>query len=154
LKPKKLASKDAGMRTPASPPPRDGLNRDYSESSRRGCPAPACGDTTRGVELGDNRNGEVSVLMHVVIQHRIKDPDRFFAGDPEEVATGGPSGVRGRQFFVSQDKSSAVCLWEADSVETLRDYMDGLTGDSAENTYFEVDTEISIGLPEAAQASA
>jgi hypothetical protein len=92
--------------------------------------------------------------MHVVIKHRIKDPERFFAGDPEEVASGGPAGVRGRQFLVSQDKSAAVCLWEADSVESLRNYMDGLTGDSAENTYFEVDAEMSMGLPEAARASA
>ena len=92
--------------------------------------------------------------MHVVIQHRIKDPERFFSGDPEEVASGGPPGVRGRQFIVSQDKSAAVCLWEADSVENLRDYMDGLTGDSAENTYFEVDGEMSMGLPERVQASA
>src|SRR5688572_23535780 len=72
--------------------------------------------------------------MHVVIQHRITDPERFFAGDPEEVATGGPPGVKGRQFVVSQDRSAAVCLWEADSVESLRDYMEGLTGDSADNT--------------------
>jgi hypothetical protein len=92
--------------------------------------------------------------MHVVIKHRIKDPERFFAGDPEQVASGGPPGVRGRQFFVSQDRSEAVCLWEADSVENLRGYMDDLTGDSADNTYFEVDAEISMGLPEAARAGA
>ena len=90
--------------------------------------------------------------MHVVIQHRIRDPEQFFAGDPEQVASGGPPGVKGRQFFVSQDRSEAVCLWEADSVESLRTYMEGLTGDSADNTYFEVDAEISMGLPEAARA--
>lgn len=92
--------------------------------------------------------------MHVVIQHRINDPERFFAGDPEQVASGGPPGVRGRQFIVSQDRSAAVCLWEADSVENLRNYMEELTGDSADNTYFEVDAEISMGLPEAARAGA
>lgn len=92
--------------------------------------------------------------MHVVIQHRIKDPEQFFAGDAEQVATGGPTGVRGLQFLVSQDKSAAVCLWEADSVENLRNYMEELTGSSADNTYFEVDAEMSQGLPEAARASA
>jgi hypothetical protein len=92
--------------------------------------------------------------MHVVVQHRITDPEKFFSADAEEVATGGPSGVRGRQFIVSQDKSAAVCLWEADSVDSLRNYMDGLTGDSSENTYFEVDPEMSMALPEAARASA
>jgi hypothetical protein len=81
-------------------------------------------------------------------------PQRDGATDPEQVANGGPPGVRGRQFIVSQDKSAAVCLWEADSVENLRDYMEGLPGDSAENTYFEVDGEMSMGLPEGAQASA
>ena len=92
--------------------------------------------------------------MHVVIQHRIKDPERFFDGDPEQIATGGPSGVRGHQFVVSQDRSAAFCLWEADSVDNLRTYMDGLTGDSAENSYFEVDEEISMGLPEPTRAGA
>ena len=90
--------------------------------------------------------------MHVVIKHRIKDPEQFFSGDPEQVASGGPPGTQGRQFFVSQDKSEAVCLWETDSVDSLRDYMEELTGDSADNTYFEVDAEVSMGLPEAARA--
>jgi hypothetical protein len=92
--------------------------------------------------------------MHVVIKHRIKDPERFFAGDPEQVATGGPPGTTGRQFFVSTDRSEAVCLWETDSVDSLRDYMEGLTAEASDNTYFEVDTGISIGLPEAARAGA
>jgi hypothetical protein len=84
--------------------------------------------------------------MHVVIQHRIKDPEQFFSGDAEQVASGGPPGIRGRQFI--------VCLWEADSVDSLRNYMEELTGESSENTYFEVDPETSMGLPEAARASA
>ena len=41
--------------------------------------------------------------------------------DAEEVAGGGPPGVQGRQFFPSQDRSVALCLWEADSIDTLRD---------------------------------
>ena len=92
--------------------------------------------------------------MHVVIQHRIKDPEQFFSGDPQEVATGGGPNLQGRQFFVSEDRSAAVCLWEADSLDNLRSYMEGLTGDSADNTYFPVDAEMSMGLPEAAQATA
>ena len=54
----------------------------------------------------------------------------------------------------ARSKSTAVCLWEADSVENLRDYVEGLAADAAENTYFEVDGEMSMGLPEGAQASA
>ncbi len=86
-------------------------------------------------------------FMHVVVQHQITDPESFFAHSVEEVAQNAPPGVRARQFIVSQDKTAAVCLWEADSVDALRSYMDPLTGAASENTYFEVDAETSVGLP-------
>jgi hypothetical protein len=92
--------------------------------------------------------------MQVVVQHRITDPGKFFSMNAEEVAGGGPAGVRGRQFFPSQDGSEAVCLWEADSIETLRDYLDPATAGAAENAYFEVDRLRAMGLPESAAASA
>ncbi len=92
--------------------------------------------------------------MHVVVKHRITDPDKFFSMDAEEVSGGGPPDVQGRQFFPSTDGSSAVCLWEADSIDSLRGYLDPATEGAAENTYFEVDTERAMGLPEAAAAGA
>ena len=92
--------------------------------------------------------------MHVVVQHRITDPEKFFSIDAEEVAGGGPPGVQGRQFFPSQDESTAVCLWDADSIDTLRNYLDPATAGASENTYFEVDTQRAVGLPETAAAGA
>jgi hypothetical protein len=92
--------------------------------------------------------------MHIVVQHQITDPEKFFSMDAEEVGGGGPPGVQGRQFFPSQDRSVAACLWEADSIDTLRDYLDPATAGASENTYFEVDEERAVGLPEAAAAGA
>jgi hypothetical protein len=92
--------------------------------------------------------------MHVVVQHRIIDPEKFFSMDAEEVSGGGPPGVQGRQFFPSQDGPVAVCLWEADSIETLRDYLDPATAGMSDNAYFEVDRERAMGLPETAAAGA
>jgi hypothetical protein len=92
--------------------------------------------------------------MHVSVQHRITDPDKFFSMNPEEVLGGGPPGVQARQFFPSADRSIAACLWEADSVDTLRDYLDRVTAGASENTYFEVDTELAMGLPQTASAGA
>ena len=92
--------------------------------------------------------------MHVAVQHRIIDPEKFFAMDAAEVAGGGPPGVQGRQFFPSQDGSVAVCLWEADSIDTLRNYLDPATAGVSENTYFEVNEERAMGLPEAIAARA
>ena len=90
--------------------------------------------------------------MDVVVQHRIMDPEKFFSMDAEQVAGGGPPDVQGRQFFPSRDHSVAVCLWKADSVDALRDYLDRATAGASENTYFEVDSENAVGLPEAAAA--
>ena len=92
--------------------------------------------------------------MHIVVQHRITDPEKFFSIDAEEVAGGGPPGVQGRQFFPSRDRSVAACLWEADSIDTLRGYLDPATAGVSENTYFEVNEERAVGLPEAIAARA
>jgi hypothetical protein len=46
----------------------------------------------------------------------------------------------------------AVCLWEADSIGTLRDYLDQVTAGASENAYFEVDADRALGLPQAAAA--
>jgi hypothetical protein len=92
--------------------------------------------------------------MNVVVQHRITDPEKFFLVDAQAVAEGGPPGVQGRQFFPSTDHSVAVCLWEADSIGTLREYLDAATAGVAENNYFEVDGERAMGLPQVAAAGA
>jgi hypothetical protein len=90
--------------------------------------------------------------MNVVVQHRITDPEKFFSMDAEEVSGGGPPGVQGQQFYPSQDNTVAVCLWEADSIDAIRDYLDPATAGASENTYFEVDGERAMGLPETATA--
>ena len=91
--------------------------------------------------------------MFVGIQHRIRDADAMLSRS-EKMAENAPPGVQARQFCLSKDRMLATCIWEADSVEAVRDYIDGTQGDSSENTYFEVDAEASAGLPEPATARA
>jgi hypothetical protein len=85
--------------------------------------------------------------VYVVVQHRIKDPQAAFSR-AENIVEDAPPGVRARQFFSSRDLSAATCLWEADSVEAVRNYVDSTLAESSENHYFEVDTERAFGLPE------
>jgi hypothetical protein len=85
--------------------------------------------------------------MYVVAKHRIKDPERFFSLS-QEAAEQAPADVCGRQFCPSRDRTEAVCLWEAHSVEAVRNYLDTLTGAASDNAYFEVSTEHAIGIPE------
>ena len=85
--------------------------------------------------------------MHVVAQHRILDRERFASMDPKDVALGGPPGVRALTFYPSRDRSAAICLWEAPSVEAVREYLDPVTAGVAENSYFAVEDAAAIGLP-------
>ena len=71
-----------------------------------------------------------------------------------EMAENAPPGVQSRQFCPSEDMTAATCLWEADSVEAVQEYVDSKLGDSSENSYFAVNTEHAMGLPEPAATGA
>ena len=86
--------------------------------------------------------------MYIVAQHRIKDPARFWSLSPQ-----GPGAPRLQAAYPSHDKTKGVCLWEADSIDALRNFIDALVGDASENTYFEVNAGFAVGLPERAGAS-
>jgi hypothetical protein len=86
--------------------------------------------------------------MYIVAQHRIKDPARFWPLSPQ-----GPGAPRLQAAYPSHDKTKGVCVWESDSIDALRDSLDPLVGDAAENTYFEVDAGFAVGLPERAATS-
>jgi hypothetical protein len=96
-------------------------------------------------------NEEVS--MYVVAQHIIKDAETAFArGQSLIKGEGAPSGVRVLQFYPSIDDAAVTCLWEAESVRDVRQYVDSTLGDSSENTCYEADAdrafaERPIGLP-------
>jgi hypothetical protein len=91
--------------------------------------------------------------MFVAVVHRIKDPQAMLSrGEGLSDPANAPSGVVPHQFCPSKDLSAATCVWEGDSVDSVRDYIDGTLGDSSENSYFEISTEHAQGLP--AQAAA
>ena len=80
--------------------------------------------------------------MYVVVQHEITDPDTAFErGDRLIRNEGAPAGARGLQFYPSTDRGAVTCLWEADSVASIQQYVDATLGDSSVNTCYEVDAE-------------
>jgi hypothetical protein len=86
--------------------------------------------------------------MKVGVIHRISDPETAQSSgqalfEPHE-------GVRLLQFCPSQDFSAATCIWEAESVDAVRELVDPTLGDASEQTYYAVATEQAVGLPEAA----
>jgi hypothetical protein len=85
-------------------------------------------------------------MTYVVAIHEIADPDRFWnAADPSQI----PAGITLHATYPQSDGSRAVCLWEADSVEAVRNLVDGTVGDASRNDYFEADSRHAgaLGLP-------
>jgi hypothetical protein len=83
--------------------------------------------------------------VYVVVQHRIKDPQVAFARGERLIKNeGAPAGVRGLQFYPSQDGSAVTCLWDAPSVAAVQHYVDSTLGDSSENLCYEVDAKQSF----------
>ncbi len=93
--------------------------------------------------------------MFVAIVHKVQDGQAFLSrGERLTDPSNAPAGVVGRQFCPSKDLSAATCVWEGDSLDAVREYIDSTLGDSSENTYFEINTEYALGLPEPATAQA
>jgi hypothetical protein len=82
--------------------------------------------------------------MHVVAVHRISDPESFF--DAVQ-STPIPEGFALRSMLPSADRSRAVCVWEAESTDSVRKLGDETVGDVSDNEFFEVDAAGAQGLP-------
>ena len=82
--------------------------------------------------------------MFIVVEHTITDPDAFFALAARVAEA--PSGIKGLQFFPSINKNRAVCLWQADSIEALKGFLEPLSAQSSRNTYYAVDGTKAMGI--------
>jgi hypothetical protein len=83
--------------------------------------------------------------MYVTILHEIHDPAAF--GARAESAFPPPAGLHVHQFVPADDMSRAVCLYEADSLDHVREFVDGVLGDSSTQKYFAVAETQAMGLP-------
>jgi hypothetical protein len=83
--------------------------------------------------------------VHVVAVHRITDPESFYPA-VEAGMKDMPQGMQVRTFLPSRDGSAAVCIWEADSVDSVRSLVDGTVGEYSDNEFFEANVEKAIGV--------
>jgi hypothetical protein len=90
--------------------------------------------------------------MHVIAIHDISDPQAFWAAAESKMDTL-PAGTTLRSAIPSEDGSRTVCVWESDSVATVRGVVEESVGHVSKNEYFPVDAERAIGLPGATSAA-
>jgi hypothetical protein len=87
--------------------------------------------------------------MYAIAIHTISDPEKFWAGAQEMEV---PSGLTLHSVVANPDGTKAVCTWEAESVDSIRNFVDPATEGMSTNEYFQANEQYSMGLP--AQAGA
>ncbi|HET6274492.1 MAG TPA: hypothetical protein VFE16_00975 [Candidatus Cybelea sp.] len=90
--------------------------------------------------------------MFISVIHRVSDPDAFWA-IAENATKEIPADTKLHQTVTSDDRSTAICLWEAASVDRVRDILEPLMGRVCKNEYIPIDASSSMGLLSAASAT-
>jgi hypothetical protein len=89
--------------------------------------------------------------MHVFVQHNITDPQKWeqitqkMTKVIEESRL--PQGLKALMYLPSTDGRKANCLWEAQSVDAVKSFLDREIGSAARNEYFQINSQQAFGLP-------
>ena len=82
--------------------------------------------------------------MYIVVQHTISEPAAFWnAADPNTIS---PE-IKLHHTFPTPDGTHAVCIWEAASVDALRNLLEPLIGRVSRNEYFAVENREGFARP-------
>ena len=96
--------------------------------------------------------------MFVAIHHNIKDAQKWDQAVKTLMAAmeqgSLPQGVKPLMYLPSADGCRADCVWEADSAETLKAFLEPATSSAAQNEYIPIKAEAAIGLPAQEPATA
>ena len=84
--------------------------------------------------------------MLIIAHHIINDPQAFWSA-AEEVTKNLPGNLKVHGVYPSVDAKTGTCLWEAENVQEVQQFLDENAGKFAENLCYEVNVEKSIGLP-------
>ena len=85
--------------------------------------------------------------MYVLARHEISDPEGFVAAEERFEAeieeSGWPTGIRSNPITLfSPDHRNEFCLFDADSIEAVRDVLEQKLGKPwSNNSYVEIDAE-------------
>ena len=82
--------------------------------------------------------------MFIAIQHEITDPEEFWQ-KANGALTHLPAGMRLHSTMGSQSESMCQCMWEAESIDAVREYLEPELANSCVNTYFQIDPDKAIG---------
>lgn len=85
--------------------------------------------------------------MYIVVHHVISHPEDFWASAQRHLPNLPEGGVkRVLNIFPSQTLDKATCIWEAESIENLQQYLREKIGTASEETCFQINETAAVGL--------
>ena len=80
--------------------------------------------------------------MYVLSIHAVSDPDAFWGGKLNL-----PEGTELPLVAPSSDGSRGVCVFKSDSVNTVKNLVDGATSAISKNEFYAINDGNALGLP-------
>ena len=80
--------------------------------------------------------------MYVISIHTVSDPDTFWGAQLDL-----PAGTELPIVAPSADGTRGVCVFKSDSVDTVRNLVDGSAGAISRNEFYAIDEGSAQGLP-------
>ena len=82
--------------------------------------------------------------MYIVANHSISNPDKFWS---LAQTTQVPPALKLHCVFPSTDGARGTCLWEAQSFDAVKHFVETLTSGISQNDYMIVEAAHALGLP-------
>ena len=79
--------------------------------------------------------------MFVTVIHRIHDPEGFQGAKDKAMEGGLPGHVALPIYATTKNHGLAICIWESESVDVVREVVEGAVGPWANNEYYEMDVD-------------
>lgn len=80
--------------------------------------------------------------MYVFTVHQVSDPEAFWSGKLNL-----PQGTELPIVIPSADGKRGVCIFKSDSVDTVRNVVDGATATISRNEFYAINEGGALGLP-------
>ncbi|HLG41521.1 MAG TPA: hypothetical protein VI461_17705 [Chitinophagaceae bacterium] len=94
--------------------------------------------------------------MLIIAHHNISNPEKFWNA-AKEITNQLPANLKLHGVYPAKDQKTGTCLWEANTVQEVQQFLDKHTGSLAKNFCYEVNVKDAVGLPaiklETAQAN-
>jgi len=82
--------------------------------------------------------------MYIVVNHAISNPEQFWGLAKAMIV---PPPLKLHSVYPSSDGAKGTCLWEAQSVDAVKQFVDGATSAFSKNDYMVVESKNALGLP-------